>query len=179
MKKVLYLLAELDDDDLDWLLATSDRRQVAAGTVLIYEGRTIDTLYFLLNGELSVSTAATGNREIASLSSGEIVGEMSFVDTRPPSATVTAKNRSLLLAISRSALAQKLQQDVGFASRFYRALAVFLSNRLRITLNQLGNGSPSQMFAELSEDELIKDTEHLSLAQTRLDWLLRRLQESE
>ncbi len=177
MKKVLFILGELDDDDIDWVIETAVRQEVAAGTVLIHEGQPIDALYILLEGELRVSLSAMGNREIARLSSGEVVGEMSFIDSRPPSATVTATEISLVLSISRDQLATKLRQDDGFASRFYRALAIFLSNRLRITVNQLGyGGNSSAGTAELPQDELGRDAkDNVALAETRLDWLLRRL----
>jgi CRP/FNR family transcriptional regulator, cyclic AMP receptor protein len=177
MKKVLFILGELDDDDIDWVIETAVRQEVVAGTVLIYEGQPIDTLYILLEGTLSVSVAAMGDREIAQLSSGDVVGEMSFIDTRPPSATVTATQPSLVLSIPREQLATKLRQDVGFASRFYRALAIFLSHRLRVTVDQLGYGSNNQFeMTDLSRDDLTRDAkDNVALAETRLDWLLRRL----
>ena len=177
MKKVLFILGELDDDDIDWVIETAVRQDVVAGTVLIREGQPIDTLYILLEGTLSVSVAAMGDREIAQLSSGDVVGEMSFIDTRPPSATVTATHPSLVLSLPREQLATKLRQDVGFASRFYRALAIFLSNRLRVTVNQLGYGSNNQFETTvLTRDDLTRDAkDNVALAETRLDWLLRRL----
>ena len=177
MKKVLFILGELDDDDIDWVIETAVRQDIVAGTVLIREGHPIDTLYILLEGTLSVSVAAMGDREIAQLSSGDVVGEMSFIDTRPPSATVTATQPSLVLSLPREQLATKLRQDVGFASRFYRALAIFLSNRLRVTVNQLGYGSNNQFeMTVLTRDDLTRDAkDNVALAETRLDWLLRRL----
>lgn len=45
-------------------------------------------IYIVLQGEMTVSVAGRG--QIARLGSGEIVGEISFVDARPPSATVVA-----------------------------------------------------------------------------------------
>ncbi len=178
MKKVLYILGELDDDDIDWLLQIGNRQTIPAGTVLIDEGKRIDALYILLDGELSVSTAATNDREIACLSNGEVVGEMSFIDTRPPSATVTAKSNALVLAIPRNELTSKLRQDTGFASRFYRALAIFLSNRLRATVNQLSYGTDETVTVDLPDAELGPEAkDSVALAQTRLDWLMRRLRE--
>jgi CRP/FNR family transcriptional regulator, cyclic AMP receptor protein len=173
MEKVLFILGELDDDDLDWMLKVGQHERFAVGHVLIREQQPIDALYILLDGELSVSTLATGGHEIATLSSGEVVGEMSFVDTRPPSATVTAKRTSLVLAVPRDLLVTKLQQDVAFASRFYRALAVFLSTRLRETASHLGNvpmDAPAQDLTQEARDSF-------ALAQTRLDWLLRRIRD--
>lgn len=175
MEKLLFILGELDDDDIDWILETATREKIPAGTVLIHEGEAIDTLYILLEGNLSVSTAATNSQEIAHLSSGEVVGEMSFIDTRPPSATVIAKQPSLVLSLPRSLLATKLRQDVGFASRFYRALAVLLSHRLRATVGQLGYGTEIQGIPDSELGQEAQDS--VALARTRLDWLLRRLKD--
>lgn len=178
MEKVLFILGELDDDDIDWMLETGQREEIPDGTVLIREGYPTDALYILLEGTLAISTSATGDRELAILSQGEVVGEMSFIDTRPPSATVTAKSRSVVLAIPRPALAAKLRQDLGFASRFYCALAIFLSERLRVTVRQLGNHDELSKPIDLPEDELAKTAkDNVSIARTRLDWLLRRLRE--
>ncbi|MEX0268710.1 cyclic nucleotide-binding domain-containing protein [Leptolyngbyaceae cyanobacterium UHCC 1019] len=182
MKTVLFLLGELDDDDIDWMLATGTRENMPAGTILIDEGIPINTLFILLEGTLSVTTAATQGREIANLLSGDIVGEMSFVDTRPPSATVSAKGEALVLCISREKLADRLKFDIGFAARFYRALAICLSSRMRLTVNQLQNRDKPQsgnLNHELPVSELAKDAlESVELAKTRLDWLLRRLKDN-
>lgn len=180
MKKVLFILGELDDDDLDWILETGSREEVMAGTVLIREGQPIDAIYILLEGELSISTIATDDREIATLTSGEVVGEMSFVDTRPPSATVRAKHNAIVLSVPRKALATKLQQDIGFASRFYRAIAVFLASRLRQTVIRLGHAdSPAlNQVVTLPDAELAQEArDNVALAETRLDWILRRLKD--
>jgi CRP-like cAMP-binding protein len=181
MKTVLFLLGELDDDDIDWLIATGRRQKIPTGTVLIQEGRPIDNLYIILEGSLSVTTMATQGQEIANLLSGDIVGEMSFVDTRPPSATVTAKGSALVLVVSRAQLAEKLHLDVGFSARFYRALAISLSTRLRTTVQQFNrrDHQDSSDF-ELPVHELTPDAKaNFALAKTRLDWLLRRLKEGE
>lgn len=138
MTKFLFFLSELNDQDLDWLVDVGEKRDIPSGTTLIYEGHHIDTLYIMLDGTLVVSIAEIGERELAKLYKGEVVGEMSFVDSRPPSATVRTMERSQVLAIPRGKLAQKLEEDESFASRFYRALAIMLSHRLRGTVKQLG-----------------------------------------
>jgi CRP/FNR family transcriptional regulator, cyclic AMP receptor protein len=179
MKKVLFILGELTDDDIDWMISIGKREEIAADTILIGEGQAIDTLYILLDGVLKVYTTAAGDKEIATLTSGEVVGEMSFVDSRPPSATVRAVESSLVLAIPRAQLAEKLQIDVGFASRFYRALANFLSDRLRITVSQLGYSKSSQLVEESAKHSMAPETANsVAIAETRLDWLMRRLKES-
>jgi CRP/FNR family transcriptional regulator, cyclic AMP receptor protein len=172
MKKVLFILGELDDDDFDWMLEVSDRRQVGIDEVLIEEGDAIPALYLLLDGELVV---VQGDRELAVLYPGDIVGEMSFIDSRPPSATVRANRPSRVLQIPSGLLMAKLLQDVGFASRFYQAMATLLSTRLRLTMRQFNQDDQDLQACDLPDYELDRlARDKASLAQIRLDWLLRR-----
>ncbi len=137
MKKALYILGSLSDGDTAWLVRNGAARRVSRGETLIHEGRESSSVFVLLEGELIVETAARG--KLATLGPGEIAGEISFVDARPPTATVTTSRDSFVLSIPREALALKLEKDNGFAAHFYRALAVFLASRLRSTLNR-GSG---------------------------------------
>jgi CRP/FNR family transcriptional regulator, cyclic AMP receptor protein len=179
MKKALYMLAEFSDRDFDWLLNAGKRKTVAAESVLIKQGEPTDALYLVLAGMLAVTAIAdsqSASEEIARLGPGEIVGEMSLVDARPPSATVKAAEESLIWVIPRSKLSAKLLQDTEFASHFYQATAVFLSDRLRTALTQLGYAK-----AQFSEDELEVDSQiadNLELAKARLNWLLNQLRDA-
>lgn len=180
MRKVLYILSELADGDVDWLMSHGVRETHSAGAVLIVEGRPIDVLYILLDGRLRVSLDALGGREVAVLQRGEILGELSFLDSRPPSATVTALDEVSVLSVPRRALADKLQNDAPFAARFYRALGVFLASRLRSTQLRLGYGSGATAEgvagSAAEQDEIDPELlDGLALAGARFDWMLRRL----
>jgi CRP/FNR family transcriptional regulator, cyclic AMP receptor protein len=179
MKKILYILGELSDADVDWILYTGRRERLAAGKVLIREGAPIEAVFIVLTGTLKISVNQLTGHEIARLSSGEVVGEISFLDMRLPTATVSALEETTLLAIPRQLLSRKLSEDTGFASRFYRAIALSLSERLRSTVNLLSNGKvlPSEVPLELTDDLSPTVVEHLPLARRRFDSLLRRLRE--
>jgi len=177
-KKVLFILGELEDDDIDWIVATGKREEIPAGETLIHEGKPVDTLYILLDGLLTVSIPSMGDKVLAQLSTGDMVGEMSFVDSRPPSATVKTSEPSLLLSLSRAVLVQRLEQDLGFAFRFYRALTILLSTRLRGTVRLLGYGSDEELnhTTEGVQPEFDPHvSESVALAEVRFNWLLRRL----
>ena len=177
MRKVLYILGQLTDRDAEWLVAAGERQVLEPGAVLIREGVPIDAVYVVLDGELEVWQGPAGGRAIGRLAAGEIVGEMSFVDASPPSATVRASSGAAVLRIARDRLLERLQRDDGFAARFYRAIAIFLSDRLRGALNASGAGrraGPSQAEDEL--DANVLDT--VSLAGERFQQMLRRLAEA-
>ena len=155
MEKVLFVFGELNDEDCEWLVQAGRRESLAAGQVMIQEGEPVDVVYIVLDGSLSVCAAALQGREIARLGAGEIVGEMSFLDSRPPSATVAALAESCVFAIPRALLADRLGAYAGFAGRFYRALGLLLSDRLRGTVRRLGYGDPAELDeAENDDDEL-------------------------
>jgi len=173
MRKVLFLMGILDDGDVEWLAKFGTPKFMPSGTVLIYEGRTIEHVYILLEGKLSVSVRATGGHEVAALLAGEIVGEMSFVDARPPSASVITTQDSYLLVLPRDVLTTKLNTDNAFAARFYRAVATLLADRLRKTTSHLGYGKWSEGSDPDELDESLMDS--ASLGATRFDRLLKQM----
>jgi CRP/FNR family cyclic AMP-dependent transcriptional regulator len=174
MRKALYLLGILDDSDIEWLGKSGDSRLLEGGATIIVQGKPVDSLFIVLSGELQVYSKGL---EIARLQSGEIVGEISFVDSRPPLASVKALVNSNVLAINAELLRAKLAKDSSFASRFYRAVAIFLADRLRMTTSRFGYGRSDQDAVEMTDpDELHPELlESIDLAATRFDKLLRRI----
>jgi CRP-like cAMP-binding protein len=172
MRKVLYIFGLLTDADIEWMAKNGTCRRLGDGELLIEEGGTSDSLVLLLEGELQVT--ARGYGDIARMGVGEIVGEISLVDSAPPSATITARGDGLALFIDKRELLEKLERDEGFGSRFYHALAVFLADRLRAT-RQPTTDKLSDGLA-LSRDELdIGIMDHVSAAGERFNRMLRIL----
>ncbi|MFZ9736825.1 MAG: cyclic nucleotide-binding domain-containing protein [Prochlorotrichaceae cyanobacterium] len=172
MQKLLFILGELSDDDIDWMIQTSCREEVETGAVLIREGSPLDKLYVLLDGTVKVSV---DQQILATLHPGEIFGEMSFLDSRSPSATVTAAEPCVVLSLLRNDLSDRLQRDIHFSASFYRSLAMFLSDRLRAADSLLGYGnsySYEQTLDEITSPEVLSN---YHLAKTRYDWFLNRL----
>jgi len=98
MRKVLFILSELADSDLDWLLHNGVKEAYPSGAVLIEEGTPLKVIFVLLDGRLSVSVGGAQGKEVARLQAGEVLGELSFLDSRPPSATVKALDEVSVLA---------------------------------------------------------------------------------
>jgi CRP-like cAMP-binding protein len=174
MRKALYILGILDDTDATWLATNGKARHLRAGTVIIQQGVPVESVFILIDGQLQVYS---GNVEVAKLLAGEIVGEISFVDSQPPSASVKAAVDSQVLAVDKTLLRAKLQKDPGFASRFYLSLATFLADRLRVTtarLSSVQRGADPELQQDL--DELPADMlENTALASARFDMIIKRL----
>jgi CRP/FNR family cyclic AMP-dependent transcriptional regulator len=175
MRKVLYIFGLLTDADVDWIGRTGQRRRVKDKETLIYEGKPIETIILVLAGELVVRSRAAG--EIQRLGVGEIVGEMSFVDAAPPSATVTAAGDCIALFLEKDILAQKIEADAAFGRRFYHALAIFLADRLRGVVRRLGYGTAQDLDPDIiARDELdLSVLDNVSLAGERFDRMLKLL----
>lgn len=180
MRKVLFLFGQLNDDDVEWVLKAGAKRFVPAGGFLIEQGVPVDSVFILLEGRLAVWLKGKRGpeRELARLQAGEIVGEMSFVDARPPSATVRALEDSTVFAISKTVLNAKLAADAGFAARFYRALAIYLSTTVRERHRALGGSGTWEAPEEEEDDADELDPNVLDgvyLAGERFDRMVKRV----
>ena len=176
MRKVLYILGQLSDTDVDWLARTGKRTKCVAGTTLISSGVTLSQLFFVLDGELSIQSSK--GFELARVGSGEILGEMSLVDSRPPSASVVVLQDAFVLSLDKVMLQEKLDIDTGFASRFYRAIAIFLSERMRSTIGRMGYGDDNEATSDEAPDEDELDSnvlDNVHLAGARFERLLNKL----
>jgi CRP-like cAMP-binding protein len=172
MRKVLYMFGLLSDIDVQWIAKTGVLKSLRDGDVVIHEAGQTDALIFILEGEFTVSNQALG--QFARMGVGEIVGEVSLVDSAPASATVTAKGEGLALFLDRETLTAKLAADNGFGSRFYRALAVFLADRLREA--RRSSGKRSIGAADIADDELdIGILDRVSNAGDRFSQMLKTL----
>ncbi len=171
MKRVLFFLGQLNDRDVEWMTLNGHKIEIQTGTKLIEKDKAIDNLYIVLDGELSVY-GKNESEVIAKLGAGEIVGEMSFLESRPPSVNVFATRQSIIFVISKDLIYSRMNSYPEFKGNFYYALALFLSNRLRKTTDQLGYGNP--------EEEDLIDTNILnSVAQagSRFGQILHRFSE--
>ena len=203
VRDVLYIFGQLHDSDLDWAVANGTIEKIPAQTTLIHQGGPVDSLYLLLDGKMKVllesddsnpltSVFATlegvkpSGKEITNLYKGEIIGETCLMDRRSPYATVRAVEDSLVLSLARPLLIAKLQQDIGFAARFYQAIATLLGDKLQGIISRLSVGRRTYTQGKSLneqvryEDELDAETlEQMSLAATRFDWMLERLKVSQ
>lgn len=169
---MLFFLGQLNDRDLEWMIHNGQKIELKIGDTLIQKGNSVDNLYILLSGQLSICSGEIESKEITLLGAGEVIGEMSFLESRPPSVSVISKNACVVYKISRNAIEERLSSNPDFKANFYYSLALFLSNRLRKTTDQLGYGIP--------EEEDLIDTKVLdvvSQAGARFGQILNRFSE--
>ena len=144
----LALVSELSEEDVCWFLETGDERQVLANTVIISEGSKPESIFLVLSGLVGIHISSVGNSCLATLGPGEILGEISFLEDIPASASVIAAENSQLLALARSDLESRIAQDPPFAARLYKAFARVSSKRLRFRVEKLSRTRHDQVFLE-------------------------------
>ena len=173
MKKTLLFFSELNNSDLDWFVQKGKKEIIQSNRLLIKEGQVSEALYIVVSGSFSVVIESQDQKELAIISEGEIVGEVSFIDTRPPLASVRSLEECVVLSLPRVQLLAKLQQDMNFASRFYRAICLCLSDRLRGTVSRLAYGYElDELETQLGgfSQSMIGN---LELAEAKFNWLLK------
>ena len=173
MRKAMYLMGTLEDTDIEWLGANGAKLHLKPNQVLVREGQPVDSLFVVMDGQL---VTRSGSGPAVALMAGEVVGEISLIDSLPSPVTVTALDAARVLAVRRDVLQAKLTGDTRFASNFYRAVAVYLADRLREVGFQPDSGQPTHAAAPAAAEELGDDLmETVSHGTRRFDNLLRRI----
>ena len=125
------LLAALPPELSQGLFAEASKIRLAADQTLFFAGDEGDGCYRLDEGMLkaNVIDPGGGERILAVLGPGSVVGELSMIDGAPRSASVIAVSESRLSFVSRSAF------EAFGRSRpeLYRHLTTLLARRLRYT----------------------------------------------
>jgi len=179
MKKVLYIFGQLNNQDVEWLTENGRKLYLKPSDILVSKGEVNHHLYIVLEGSLAVMAGEDNSIKLASVECGEVVGEMSFLDGQLPSATVQAETDCLVYSILNSRIEDKIKDDEGFGLRLYKALALFLTERLRFANGKFSNSNSDESKEEESSlDELNSImTDNVGEAGRRFTRLLTKMQE--
>ncbi|MCP3914866.1 MAG: cyclic nucleotide-binding domain-containing protein [bacterium] len=138
MHEALHFLAEVEPRTIDRLLTVGVERAVGSGDAIMAQGEPPREILVLLEGVFEVTLEGV-EAPIAVLGSGELVGEMSFLEGGAATATVRATEDGRVLALEWSQLEASIQDDARFATDLYRALGRLLARRVRATSQELGS----------------------------------------
>jgi signal transduction histidine kinase len=120
------LFAELPEDDVAALAATTRSVELAPGEVLMAEGSPTDAMYVVTDGELEVSRHSAGADLLLNVCGpGDLLGELGVAHGRPRSATVRARGPVRVQRIGADALDRLLAHPASA-----RALLMATSRRL-------------------------------------------------
>ncbi len=173
-------LNQLSNSDIQWLKQNGHSQQIKSGNISIEPTRSPDFFYLLIRGELvgSINQNQGGRlgrafaaleedvnleQEIVHFLPGDILGNIPAVELTATAITIRAAKNSTLLAVGCDALRTKIEADVGFAARFYRAISMLLLDRFSRLVQyflrpKMGQAQPLQdvplIFGELSDSDV-------------------------
>lgn len=198
LRKALVVFAHLSEIDVEWLTRIGQHHHHVNGSTLIQQGELIPDLLLVLSGTASVRVDSTaGPVEVGTSRAGELLGEMSLVGGNArASATVIAASPMEVLTLPKDLLLHRLEEDPALGARFFRGMALLLSQRNRDQLLSHGlaaaslqaesaqatgatsldpGNSPSA--AELEGEEILdlQQMGSISLAGQRFHWLCQNL----
>ena len=106
----------------------SESIRLATNDFLIHEGDASTEMYYLQSGTLAIyKRKGDQEHQIGTIIAGELVGEMSFLDKNPRSASVKALSPCQLVVIPLS----KLEDTLNTSPKWFSALLHTLTDRLR------------------------------------------------
>ncbi len=125
MRKV-PLFEGMSASDLETVADRASETSFDDGETLTREGEPGDTFYIVTDGRLDVSQRGT---VVAQLGPGDFLGEISLVDGRPRTATVTAVGPVQALVIRRADFLEMIEWD----SAVRLGILIALTDRIRKT----------------------------------------------
>jgi len=127
------LFAKLGYEETMLLARISHLETRAAGELIIAQNSLGGALYILKEGRARVrlNDANAAPRELATLSRGELFGEMTLIDDQLASAEVVADGPVELLVIPRRAFDDLLAENPALAIKIYRCFCRALADKLR------------------------------------------------
>ncbi len=105
------------------ILSSLQPTEVAAGETIVRQGTPADKLLIMVEGEAEVVREEGGmERRIASLSSGDLYGEIAIMRDEPRSASVRAMTNAKLLSLDRDSFKNLIAQSMEITPDFDRVI---------------------------------------------------------
>jgi CRP-like cAMP-binding protein len=139
--KRIAVLKAVPDDALERLAAVLEERGFAAGQVICAEGDPGNSMFFILEGSVSVEkkTSETGNstKTLTTLAPGDYFGEMALFDQQPRSASAVAGAGTRLALLPKAAFDSLLEGNSAAGLSVLFAMIRTSSDRIRRLSSQL------------------------------------------
>lgn len=133
LMREMPILGGVRDDLLLLMLADAKERRLAAGETLFEEGEPGEAVYLIESGEVvAVRRRGDADYPLNRLRTGDSVGEMSFIDMGPRSASIIAVVETRLLEHSHDVFLEIYRRDMEQFALIQMNMAREMSRRLRV-----------------------------------------------
>lgn len=114
--------------ELAKLIRSGQWETVKAGSTLTTEDETPNKLYFIQNGRVAINQ---NKKEIAEISDGTFIGEMSFINKGNASATTITQTATRLISWDRTALEQLLSRNPTLGILLRHSISIDLTEKIK------------------------------------------------
>ena len=128
----LPIFEGLGDGELRKIARLFTQKLYRPSEKIFSKGDSGNEAYVVMRGQIQIHLAEK-SLPIATISNGQIFGELAFLDGAPRVAHAVANQASILLVIQRAAFSDLVQREPHLGSIVMRNIAIELSNRLRRT----------------------------------------------
>lgn len=118
--KNVPLFSACSNKELDKVAKASDVIMMTAGTMIMDQGQMGREAFVVVEGSVTVKR---NNRKVATLSAGDVVGEMSLLDKGPRTATVVCDTDATLLVIDQRRFLGVIDDIPSISHKLLAALA--------------------------------------------------------
>ena len=130
------MFTDLTEDQLGIILTLMEKEQYEANETIIAEEEEKTDLYFIVEGEvkiLKLDDEGLFNLTLGKLKTGDMFGEMSFVDSSPRSSTIDTTKTTTVFKLARDKLDKTLPEIQNIYNTLVRNIATININRLRVS----------------------------------------------
>lgn len=162
------LFAGLPHQALEALVEQLALVPLEAGAVLFHEGDPGDSLYVIVEGEVSVQGGGPPRVEMSRLGPGAFIGEVALMTDQPRAATVVAASDAELIRIDRNTLSKVLANHgevLAAVLRFVRDRLVDRWTRTSPLFRPFGDAERAELAARFRFLEIDANTKLLSAGQ--------------
>lgn len=118
--KNVSLFSGCTKKELEKVARAADEITMTAGTLIVDQGQTGREAFVILGGEVTIKRS---NRKIATLGTGDVVGELSLLDHGPRTASAVCATDCTLLVIDQRRFIGVLDDVPSIAHKLMGALA--------------------------------------------------------
>jgi CRP/FNR family transcriptional regulator, cyclic AMP receptor protein len=130
--RALPIFEGLGDGELQKIARLFTQKLYRPGEAIFKQGDSSNEAYVLMRGQIDICLESSAE-PIATITNGQIFGEVAFLDGSSRTANAVARVPSIVLVVRRSAFYELVQREPHLGMVVVRNMAMDLSNKLRRT----------------------------------------------
>ena len=136
--KNFSLFSGLNDEQIELIYSKGQLLELKQSDIIVDEGQTDHNFHILLSGEMDIilpkfnyDFERINEVKLGTKKPGDCVGEYSFIDGRPASASVIAKEECQAFMLDRNIFKDLLDTNDGLGKQIYLNMLIMLAGNIR------------------------------------------------